>query len=413
MVAKVNSGKNIRGILNYNENKVNEGMARCIHENLFGREVDKLTFNAKLKGFSNFISRNRRATTNAVHISLNFHASEKLSQDMLTEIASTYMDKIGFANQPYLVYQHFDASHPHVHIVTTNINSEGKRILLYNIGRNQSEKARKEIEREYNLVNASGQKQKFNESRNSDLNKVEYGKAETKRSISNVVRFVVRAYRYTSIPELNAVLSQYNIVADRGSERSQMNVKKGLLYRLVDANGRKVGVPIKASSIYGKPTVKYLEKQFRLNAALRAPHKERLKKCVDEAFNGKSSVTRAAFEYALRKERIRVVFRKNDEDRIYGITFVDNKARVVFNGSDLGKAYSAKAITARLTKLDAAAPRGEWLNPSTQEAPQRHTDVGLEQIVADLTNAEAFDHTSPDSALKRRRKKRRRKGRSL
>src|SRR5690606_635760 len=102
MVAKVNSGKNIRGILNYNENKVKEGMARCIHENLFGREVEKLTFNAKLNGFANLISRNRRATTNAVHISLNFHASEKLNQDVLAEIASTYMDKIGFGNQPYL-----------------------------------------------------------------------------------------------------------------------------------------------------------------------------------------------------------------------------------------------------------------------------------------------------------------------
>ncbi|MBX2956177.1 MAG: relaxase/mobilization nuclease domain-containing protein [Cyclobacteriaceae bacterium] len=414
MVAKVNSGKNIQGILNYNENKVREGMAKCIHENLFGREVDKLTFNTKLKGFENFINRNRRATTNAVHISLNFHASEKLSQDKLTEIASTYMDKIGFGNQPYLVYQHFDAAHPHIHIVTTNINSEGKRILLYNIGKNQSEKARKEIEQDYELIKASGRQQELNKTHSSDLNKrVEYGKAETKRSISNVVRFVVRAYRYTSIAELNAVLGQYNIMADRGSERSQMNKKNGLLYRLIDDKGKKVGVPIKASSIYGKPTMMYLGKQFKLNEALRAPHKERLKKCIDAAFNGKSSITRAAFEYRLRKERIRVLFRKNDEGRYYGITFVDNMTRVVFNGSDLGKAYSAKAITERLTKMDGAAPRGEWLNPSAQEAPQSHTDVGLEQIVVDLTKAEAFDHTSPEAALKRRRKKRRRKGKSL
>ena len=90
MVAKVNSGKNIRGILNYNENKVMEGMAKCIHENLFGQDIDKLTFNAKLSGFENLMNLNRRATTKAVHISLNFHASEKLDQDKLSEIASTH-----------------------------------------------------------------------------------------------------------------------------------------------------------------------------------------------------------------------------------------------------------------------------------------------------------------------------------
>jgi hypothetical protein len=198
-------------------------------------------------------------------------------------------------------------------------------------------------------------------------------------------------------------------MADRGSERSQMHAKNGLLYRLLDKDGKKVGVPIKASSIYGKPTLKYLEKQFKLNEALRAPHKERLKKCIDEAFNGKKSVTRTAFEYTLRKERIRVLFRKNDEGRIYGITFVDNKMRVVFNGSDLGKAYSAKSLTERLTKMDGAAPRGEWLKDNIE--PQ--TDFGVEQLIIDLTKAEVFDHTSPDAALKRRRRKRRIKGKSL
>lgn len=402
MVAKVNSGKDIRGILNYNENKVMEGVAKCIHENLFGQEVEKLSFNSKLKGFENFMNLNRRATTKAVHISLNFHASEKLNQDTLTGIASTYMDKIGFGNQPYLVYQHFDAAHPHIHIVTTNIQRDGKRIELYNIGKNQSEKARKEIEEDFKLVKASGRKQEVTEKSTIDPGKIEYGKAETKRSVSNAVRFAVRAYKYTSLPELNAVLFQYNIMADRGSERSQMHAKNGLLYRLMDKDGNKVGIPIKASSIYGKPTMKYLEKQFKLNEALRAPHKERLKKCIDEAFNGKQSITRAAFEYALRKERIRVLFRKNDEGRIYGITFVDNKMRVVFNGSDLGKAYSAKSLTERLTKMDGATPRGEWLKNA-----QTQTDLGVDQFIIDLTKAESFDHTSPDAAMKRRRKKRR------
>lgn len=419
MVAKVNCGKSIRGILNYNENKVMDGVANCMDENLFGHTVDKLSFNMKLRGFENFINLNRRATTNAVHISLNFHASEKLSQELLSEIATTYMDKIGFGNQPYLVYQHFDAAHPHIHIVTTNIQRDGKRILLYNIGKNQSEKARKEIEKDFNLVKASGRKQEITQQRAIDPDKIEYGKAETKRSISNAVRFAVRAYKYTSLPELNAVLAQYNMMADRGSERSQMHARNGLLYRLIDKDGNKVGVPIKASSIYGKPTLKYLEKQFKLNVALRAPHRERLKKCIDNALMspplraGKGEV---AFKQSLAKEQIHVLFRKNEEGRMYGITFVDNKTRVVFNGSDLAKPYSAKALT---EKLKVSVPTVEGSGQPSEDLskagvrPQTQIDLGVEQLIIDLTKAETFDHTSPDAAMKRRKKKRKTKGQTI
>ena len=69
---------------------------------------------------------------------MNFGLNEKIDQERLLEIASVYMAKIEFAGQPYLVYQHLDAGHPHIHIVTTNIKNDGKRISLHNLGRNES-----------------------------------------------------------------------------------------------------------------------------------------------------------------------------------------------------------------------------------------------------------------------------------
>ena len=225
MVAKVNSGQNILGLLNYNENKVKEGVAKCIHENHFGCNVDRLTFKDKLKTFQNFINRNHRVTTKAVHISLNFDPSEKFEKETLNAIASKYMDKLGFGNQPYLVYEHFDAAHPHIHIVTTNIQADGKRITLYNIGRNQSETARKELEKEFGLIRAEGRKAKQEDTINAvDVKQAVYGKLETKRTICNAARFITKNYKYTSIPELNAALRQYNVMADLGKEGSQMNL---------------------------------------------------------------------------------------------------------------------------------------------------------------------------------------------
>src|SRR5436309_2592085 len=99
---------------------------------------------------------NSRVKTNAMHIMLNFDVGEKLSIAKMQEITTAYMDKIGFGDQPYLVYQHRDAAHPHVHVVTTNIKTDGQRINIHNIGRTLSETARKALEVEFNLVKAEG-----------------------------------------------------------------------------------------------------------------------------------------------------------------------------------------------------------------------------------------------------------------
>ena len=127
MVAKLISGKSIRGVLSYNEQKGKEDQAKLICISNFARTTD-LSFKAKLDRFKFLIKKNPRAKTNAIHISLNFDPSEKPDQTTLGQIATDYMEEIGFGNQPYLVYQHFDAAHPHVHIVTTNIQENGKEL---------------------------------------------------------------------------------------------------------------------------------------------------------------------------------------------------------------------------------------------------------------------------------------------
>ncbi|MGI8584360.1 MAG: hypothetical protein ACR2KX_19380 [Chitinophagaceae bacterium] len=51
-----------------------------------------------------------------------------------------------------------------------------------------------------------------------------------------------------------------------------------------------------------------------------------------------------AFKEALLKEKVSLVIRENDKGIIYGLTYIDQKTKCVFNGSDIGKEYSAKAM---------------------------------------------------------------------
>jgi hypothetical protein len=159
MVARINTVKSISKALNYNEQKVANGKAECITASGFIKDINTLNFYDKLRHFERLISLNERATINTLHVSLNFDSSDKINTEKLQAIAREYMERIGFGNQPYVVYRHDDASHPHIHIVTTNIQSDGSRISLHNIGKNQSEKARKEIEIEFGLIKAESSKQ--------------------------------------------------------------------------------------------------------------------------------------------------------------------------------------------------------------------------------------------------------------
>jgi len=121
MVAKITTPKSINRAINYNEQKVKSGKAECLYAGNFLQEANELNFYQKLERFEHQNALNQRAKTNTLHISLNFDAQDKLSKEKLTEIASGYMQKIGFGEQPYLVYQHHDSGHSHLHIVTTSI----------------------------------------------------------------------------------------------------------------------------------------------------------------------------------------------------------------------------------------------------------------------------------------------------
>jgi hypothetical protein len=348
MVARIKQGQSLSNAVNYNEQKVHQDQAQCIAAVNYAKDVGQLNFYQKLHRLEHQACLNERVKTNSVHISLNFDAADKLDKEKLQEIANSYMEKIGFGKQPYLVYEHLDAGHQHIHIVTTNIEEDGHRIDMHNIGRNQSEEARKQIELEYKLVQAQSKKQRQSEElRPVYARRVMYGKSETKRAITNVLDEVLPHYKYTSLPELNAVLKLYNVVADRGPEASKMYQSKGLVYRVLDDQGNKVGTPIKASAFYNKPTLPSLEQKFKENEALRQQFKSRLKTKIDwTILVGQRSL--ASFVDKLRTESIDVLVRQSAEGKIYGMTYVDHANKTVFNGSDIGKEYSAKGILDRI-----------------------------------------------------------------
>jgi hypothetical protein len=415
MVAKITTPGSIHRALNYNEKKVQNGKAECMYAGNFLMDAREMNFYQKLDRFKSLIELNQRAKTNTLHISLNFDPKECYAQEKLKEIATMYMGKIGFGQQPYLVYQHHDAGHPHIHIVTTSIRNDGKRIDTYNIGRNQSERARQEIEESFGLIKAKGRDKKVEEA--STVGKIIYGKNDTKRSIVNVLQAVLPKFKYSSLPELNAILKQYNLVADRGREDGRIYKNRGLHYRILDTRGNKVGVPIKASSIYFKPTLGFLEKKYKENEELKAPFRQKLKTAIEWTLSKKpNSISEFAKE--LEKEKIATILRTNEQSYLYGITFVDFRTSCVYNGSELGKQFSAAALQSRILtdskeKQNSPTPlqsvpkeRREELQELLPKHPGNDLSKAHSTMLEQLLKTEKPEYKLPYGLTKKKRRKR-------
>lgn len=360
MVARIKIGSSLSRAFYYNENKVKEGVSNCIAAENFPIRMERMTEVKRLDILKKTASLRPGLKANSVHISLNFAPTEQFSDDRLKEIATVYMNKIGFGQQPFLVYRHHDAGHPHVHIVTTKVTMDGSVINTNNIGKVQSEKARKEIEISYGLIRAEDQPKQQYELKPAFTEKVSYGKTESRKAIAAVLAGVIKTYKYSSLAELNAVLKLYNVVADPGSDKSRTFANNGLHYKVLDMEGNPVGVPIKASAIAGNPGLKFLEDQFRRNEPLKTSHKIKVKNAIDFYFIG-AKPSLPGLTAALKKEGIDVVLRASDQGQLYGITYVDHRNKCVFNGSKLGKQYSAKSIADRCIVFP--APSSQKVQP--------------------------------------------------
>jgi hypothetical protein len=128
MFAKVESAKSIRSPLEYNEQKVEVEQAIFLDAHNFWQEKDDLSLRDKQQRFDNLTELNERSEKKILHVSVNFHPDDKLTNKEMKHISTEFMSAIDFRDQPWLVYRHVDAGHPHMHIVSTNIRRDGSRI---------------------------------------------------------------------------------------------------------------------------------------------------------------------------------------------------------------------------------------------------------------------------------------------
>ncbi|MDR3716780.1 MAG: relaxase/mobilization nuclease domain-containing protein [Puia sp.] len=381
-------------MVKYNDKKLNQDKAKLIHASGFLKSKDRLTTDEKIERFERQNSLNSRTKVNMLHISLNFDPSEEITTDKMVEIAEHYMKAIGFENQPYLVYEHKDSGHPHMHIVTSAIRSDGTRIDLHNLAKRKSEPARKEIEEKFGLVKA-GKDQGQGKAEGEELSEFIDGKKQDRRKypgegaekldlgndrnlkerIGKIVSQVAQDFYFESIAEFNAALRIHNVYADQGEPGSKLNQNKGIVYYPLDEMGKKGGVGIKGSELQRKMTIGRLEIIIEQKKNQTTNAREVLRARID---NAKSQAPEDLRELCanLKQEGIEVITWQNVQGRIYGLTYVDMETRISMNGSTLGKEYSAEGMRKYFAQGVRRSPRGKDDQDPVQDEGQ---EPGMEQ----------------------------------
>ena len=338
MIAKIGKGSNLYGAILYNQQKVDKESGAVLLLNKIPDTVDGKYSTAYFNQcFEPYLSANIKTEKTVRHISLNPDPADKVSDEQFAEMAKEYMERMGYGNQPYIVFKHTDIDRTHIHIVSTCIHIDGRKIPDdYDHPRSMA--ICRDLETKYNLQKATQQEQK---QANKVLKPVDCHKGDIKSQIASVVRHLPKYYSFSTMGSYNALLSLFNITAEEVKGERNGETVNGLVYVALDENGNKVSNPFKAS-LFGKDAgVAQLQKHFEQSKEKMKtnPARSVLKNMVELAIHTTNSETE--FKKQLTEQGINTVVRRNNEGRIYGMTFIDHQSRCVWNGSQLDRNLSA------------------------------------------------------------------------
>lgn len=417
MVAKINRGVSLYGALAYNWQKVDDRTARIISGN--GMITDSancpdMNMQNAIYGFRKYLLANKNTDKPILHISLNPSLDDNLSEKQLAMLADEYMRKMGYGSQPYIVFLHEDIERRHIHIVSTCVNERGEKIDD-SYEWNRSMRACRELERKFGLQQVADKRRELLE---PYLKKADYRDGDVKRQIGNIFKSVFSSYRFQSFGEYSALLSCFNIEAKQVKGEHEGTPYNGIVYAITDDSGRPVSVPVKSSLIGKRFGYEGIQKRIGYNARDYKAKKWQPKIANDVTFAKHGCRgDRDTFVSILALRGIDVVFRENDDGRIYGATFIDHRNKEVYNGSRLGKEFSANAFE-NLFNSNTDIPGLDGLNDGLRIGTHSNAVTDMGEAIQQAFGILSLDTNDPDPQeealanrlLRKKKKKRRYRG---
>ena len=375
MIAKISATENLGGSLGYNFKKVEKGEASILlAAELYQNKEGRYTMGEVFADMEALIPKKCRTRKTVFHCSLNPHPDERLSDETLMQIAKEYMEALGYGKQPYIVFKHNDIAREHIHIVSLRVDSRGRKIND-KFEKRRSKKITDTLERKFGLIPSS----KVTDKAMKEMPKIDTTQRNIKEQVSNVVRMVLKHYHFCSLGELNAILSAYNLTVEEVKTEFQGKKYDGQVYVPTDDKGNKVSTPIHASDIGRGVGYAAVQNKMQKSKQMVKPLIPSVRRKVLEVMRT-SPGTEERLRQRLEEQGLRVVIRKNEDGRLYGITFIDDERGIALNGSRLGKGYAANKFNEYFSNPEN--------NPFMDESLYGKIDTALQQQMQTIQSDE-------------------------
>lgn len=327
MICKVHEpSKDIKNVLLYSFKKVTANKADVV----MTCGIKDKTFEEAMLTFKPYVRANIRTEKPVFHASIN--PSQKLPEDEVKQIAVEYMRRMGYEGQPFVLFRHRDIDREHYHIVSYRTGLHGKKVC--NDYREQ--KRSTQIGRELGKI---------------------YEKNEVEKAVPCVGRFAHEdGHVARQIVELVGLALDYNVqdFAAFKTVLSSVGVKVEMIEAFEDA------VHSQSLSLQGLDLENVPCTPIMKASDLNLSYQDISQRLIDNKrkntygylqkmrgllrFGIKRAKSFRHFENILRKKGISVLYNKNEDGRIYGVTFINHRDKMIFKGSELGKDYSANVF---------------------------------------------------------------------
>ena len=412
MIAKISPpSKDLMKTLTYNFRKVDRDQADILLSGQLSAD-GRLTAERVFREMTAYIPSGARTKNIVFHASINPRPDEPLSDDRLRTIAHEYLRRLGYGDQPFIVFKHRDIAREHIHLVSTRVRHDGSKIrdTMEHV---RSTRIMRSLEAKFGLL-PSGHSQK-KEGVSDKPSAVDIDAGDIKRQVAAAVEHVLGRYAFQSVGEMNLVLVRFRVTAEEVKTERKGRPFDGIVYAATDADGHKICTPIKASEISRQVSCAALRRHFEQSKGVVRERSGAIRRAIADVMQ--TSPDRAEFIDRMRGHGIETVTRINAAGRLYGITFIDDANGIAVNGSRLGKGFAANVFNAYFVGganpfLEMSWPkekkeRGavvEELTECPNDMPPTEIDLSLQVHGADLREL-AFQRRLRNRARVRLRRK--------
>ena len=331
----------------YNERKVAEGSASVLSSSAIRNPENPM------ETFLEFERGSLRCQNMSFHASVNPGEGEHMTDEKIREFVKDYMEKMGYGNQPFIVYKHTDIARTHYHIVSVRVDKDGHKIPDSH-ERRRSQQALKELAEKYDYipgkqktVKTAEEEPEGKKAELKDFNPYDGfdpAKGHITDQIDEITNLALK-YHFCQPEHFDLVMEHFGVKVIR----NEAHGFEWITLQGLDPKTKEPCTPVI------EPSVAFLDLNECVNRRAdfcKTQIKTREKEKVDNLAMTARKVARSETHFLnyLKKCGITAVISKNVKGNIFGVTFIDHKNKCVFKASELKNFKASDLENDRLNK---------------------------------------------------------------